>query len=130
MATSLDQLGYAALSRGDPPEAEAYFDNSLGLYQAEEDRAGMGRSLAGLASVAVASGRWELAAHLFGVVESLDVADDVRRTPLARARYEQDVAAVRARLGGDDRAIATAWAAGAGRPLGEALRDLGHSLVP
>jgi predicted ATPase/DNA-binding XRE family transcriptional regulator len=119
MATSLDQLGYAALSRGDPPEAGAYFDNSLSLYQAEEDRAGMGRSLAGMASVAVARERWELAAHLFGVVHSLDVADDVRRTPLARARYEQDLAAVRSRL--DDGPVAAAWEAGAGMPLGDVV---------
>jgi predicted ATPase/DNA-binding XRE family transcriptional regulator len=121
MSISLDQLGYAALSRGDGSQAEAYFDNSLTLYRADEDRAGMGRALAGLASVAVAKTRWELAARLFGAVESLRVADDVRRTPLARNRYEQDVAAVRSRLS-QESALADAWRTG-GRTALSAILD-------
>lgn len=115
MATSLDQMGYAALSRGDHPGAEAYFDNSLALYQTEEDRAGIGRSIAGLASVAAARQQWQRAAHLFAAVETLAVADDVRRTPVARALYEQDLAKVRERL--DERLMAEAWRAGSAMPV-------------
>lgn len=118
VAQSFYHIGHVALCAGDSHEAEAYLLRSLALAQTEEDRAGVIRSLAGLASVAVAQRRYERGARVFGAVEALARTNLLRQTPLELEIYDRDLSVIRSRLAKPE--IAAAWISGQAFTLGQA----------
>ncbi|MBN1170799.1 MAG: tetratricopeptide repeat protein [Micromonosporaceae bacterium] len=111
-------LGHLALLVSDHPSALDNFRRSLSLSQIEEDRSAMARSLAGLASVAVAQGQVTRAATLFGAVETFAEEHVLRLTPLESTVHQRDVEQVKARL--SDSGVVSAWSSGRCMTLGQA----------
>ena len=71
---TLHNLGYVVLRQGDTPQAAAFFEQSLALYQALKRKHGITECLIGLAAVAVVTGQptsARRAARLFGAAEGL-----------------------------------------------------------
>ena len=127
VGVALASLGYAAYYRGDAARAAALFGESLTLRREHGNQEGIALCLAGLAQVAALAGQPERAARLFGAADRLLEAGGVRWSPADRDRYEADRAAVRAALGEERFAAASA----AGQELSpeaaiaEALEALG-----
>jgi tetratricopeptide (TPR) repeat protein len=113
-------LAYAALRRGHPDRAQALFAQSLTAFRALDDLWGAAACLEGLAAVQTDAGR---AARLFGAAEGLRAAMHAHPMPADRIEYQRSVAALRARLNGDE--LATAWAEGRTLSLEEAVAEAG-----
>ena len=62
MAAALGNLGLIARDQGDADVAEGYLEQSLALWRELGDRVGIGWALTGLAMVARAQGRLDVAA--------------------------------------------------------------------
>jgi hypothetical protein len=77
--------------------------------------------LEGLARVAVAQGRMERAARLFGTAAALRVDRGWPLPPVKRAELDRTVAAAREALG--EEAFTAAWVRGHTLPLKEAITD-------
>jgi non-specific serine/threonine protein kinase len=94
---------------------------SLALNRDLGNRAGIARSLAGLAWLAAVRGQIERAVRLFGQVEALGEATGLVMTAQERPLYERVMSMARAALSGE--AFTAAWAAGRAMTLEEAVAD-------
>ena len=108
------------MGRGDARRAEGLYRESLGLWREHRDARLAVASLEGLARVAVAHGRPERAARLFGAADGWRAA--AGEAVLAHIpRQEAERAAARAALGAS--AFEAAWAEGRAMPPEEAVED-------
>ena len=82
-------------------------------------REGVARSLAELASVALAQARPERAARLFGAGEAMREMVNAPLPPADRVDYDRQLAALRMEL--DETAFAAAWAQGRAMTLEQAI---------
>ena len=119
VARLLGNLALVELSGGDRARAAALCRESLTLYRRLGDAWALGRYLPILAASAIGEGHPERAARLFAAAVALREHLGVSLPPVARARHDQTVAAVRAAL--DERAFASAWEAGAAMSVEQAL---------
>jgi hypothetical protein len=94
---------------------------SLALNRDLGNRAGIARSLAGLAWLAAVRGQIERAVRLFGQVEALGEATGLVMTAQERPLYERVMSMARAALSGE--AFTAAWAAGRAMTQEEAVAD-------
>jgi len=74
-----------------------------------------------LAEVASLLGQPERAARLFGAVEAVREASNIRLSPLRRAEYDRIVGGILAQL--DEVAFAEAWAQGRAMPLEQVIEE-------
>ena len=120
-------LGHVALARGDHQRAQHLFADSLSLWQELGNKTGILLSLAGVASVADARGRFEAAARLLGATFALfdftlfDTSSMLLDAPASafRAVFDRAVANTRANL--DEERFAAAWVEGQGMTLEQAM---------
>jgi tetratricopeptide (TPR) repeat protein len=127
VAYVLQSLGDAAIGQGDWQLAQSWCEQSLRLRRELGDLRGIADCLEALAHIAGARKEDETAASLWGAAAALRQTISIPLPPYQRARYEADVAAVRARLG--EAGWAAAWAAGQARPL-PTITGLVHSPRP
>jgi tetratricopeptide (TPR) repeat protein len=106
----LVRMGYIAVRRGDMAGARATFEQSLTGFKQTGRKIGITFVLEGLASLAVAQSRLELALRLFAWADATREAIGDTRPPVEQAEVDRDLASIRAQL--DETAIAAAWAEG------------------
>jgi predicted ATPase/class 3 adenylate cyclase len=111
MAFVLHTLGYVALLEGDLEHARARLEESLLRFQELGDLSGIGDSLEGLAHVAARRGEDRRAVVLWAAGESIRVEAGARADPSEAASHEDELSAVRIRLG--EAGVAAAWVEGA-----------------
>jgi hypothetical protein len=107
------------LRGGDYQRALALFQESLVLRKMLGGREGVARSLAELASVALAQARPERAARLFGAAEAMREMVNVPLPPADRVDYDRQLAVLRIDL--DETTFAAAWAEGRAMTLEQAI---------
>jgi hypothetical protein len=107
---ALDNLGWAALLRGDHERAEALHEQSLVLCKELGDRLIGSESLEGLACSAGIRGDGERAARLFGASEALREALSYRQVPGEHALREPYLMAARTSIASE--VWETAWKEG------------------
>ena len=117
-------MGYLAQYRGNDEETIRCFTESLMLFQEMDIKDGIGGCLVGWAGVMVKEGQAEQAARLIGAVETLRETNGLHTTPVARAEYEHNEAAIRTQLG--EAAFEAARSAGRVMPI-EAAIDIALS---
>jgi non-specific serine/threonine protein kinase len=103
-------MGWTMLERGEGGGAAAFFHEALPLHLEAGNRRGLAGCLTGLAALALARGRPEVAARLLGAADAIDGAGGAVRPPVLQRRHERlsgDIAAALA-----EEAFAAAWAAG------------------
>ena len=131
-AEALAHLGSVALRMGAYHESLSFYQQSLALNREQGYKYGIIEDLAGLAEMASLLGQPEQAAWLFGAVEALREARDIRLSPLRRAEYDRTVDGIRAQL--DEATFAEAWNEGRAMPLDEVLAAkaavMGAALLP
>jgi len=115
---ALDNLGWAALMRGDQEHAEVLHRESLALSRQLGDQLVAAEALDGLACSASARGEAERVARLFGAAEALREAVGYRQEPREHALREPYLVAARPRL--SEARWDAAWAEGGGLGLEEA----------
>src|SRR5204862_1422625 len=120
-ALCLYNLGGSVLHQGDERRAAACFAEGLTLSQAIGDQYGIAMNLAGMAGVAAARRLPEHSARLFGVAEALFDALGIVVEPVDRAEYDRNLAIARAQL--DKATFASAWAAGQGLTIDQAVAE-------
>jgi non-specific serine/threonine protein kinase len=120
-AAALLALANAVKGSGDLARAEALARQSLTLAGPLGTRRLLAMALETLAGTAAAAGRSARAARLFGAAEALRDAFGMPRPAPEQARYEDDVAAARAALGGEQ--FAVHWAAGRELSVEQALQE-------
>ncbi len=116
---SLTNVATVCARLGRHERAVVLFEESLALARRLGDRATITDAVEGLAEVAAALAHMGRAARLFAAVEALRAATGDPQSPAERARYDRNIAAVRASLGDDP--FATAWAAGRSMTLEETI---------
>jgi predicted ATPase/DNA-binding CsgD family transcriptional regulator len=116
---NLANLGWVTLRLGDSEGAEAYFRDSQQLAEQIRYKSLLIDTLAGLAGVAVFSGKTELAARLLGAVEAQKEAYRDALCAADLADYQACVAAAQAQL--DPAAFAGLWAEGRELTLEQAI---------
>jgi non-specific serine/threonine protein kinase len=119
IAMSLSLLGVMESYLGNNAAARILHKESLVLYRELGDKKSIAESLPGLAVVAQAGGRPQLATKLLGAVEALLEHIDARLDPIERADFDRTLAAARAQL--DEAAFAKAWAEGQAMTLEQAI---------
>ena len=119
LAEALTHLGTLALQVSDSQQSAALYQQSLALNRVLGNRDGIAEDLAGLAEVASLLGQPERAARLFGAVEALREASNIKLSPLRRAAYDRTVGGIRVHL--DESAFRAAWSHGRGMPLEQAI---------
>ena len=112
-------MAYTALRQGDMAEARATFEQSLTGYKAAGSKLDIAFVLEGLASLAVAQSRPELALRLFAWADATREVIDALRPPVEQAEVDRDLATIRAQL--DEAAIAAARAEGRAMTLEQAI---------
>jgi hypothetical protein len=95
---ALDNLGWAALMRGDLEQAVALHRESLALSRQLGDKLVGAEALEGLACSASARGEAERVSRLFGAAEALREAVGYQQEPRESALRESYLAAARPRL--------------------------------
>jgi predicted ATPase/DNA-binding SARP family transcriptional activator/Tfp pilus assembly protein PilF len=117
----LFNLAWVSLHRGNYQKAIAQFEESLKLNREYGDTIGMVECLGGFAAILGMTGKPELAARLFGAVESLlessGIAGRIERSD--QIEYDHYSAAVRAQL--DEETFARAWRLGRAMTLEQAI---------
>ncbi len=111
---SLTNVAAVATRLGDYERAVTLFEESLLLARQLGDKATVTDIVEGLAEVARGQGDMGRAARLFAGVEALRAATGDPLSPAERARYDRNVAAVRAALG--EPCFATLWRDGQAMP--------------
>jgi DNA-binding CsgD family transcriptional regulator/tetratricopeptide (TPR) repeat protein len=114
-------LGTIAYRQGEYAQAEAFLREAIAGRWALHDLWEIGEPLDDLADVAGVSGRWSLAARLYGAVDGLREMLGQKIAPVYQAEYERELAVSRTALG-DDRFFAE-WSAGRARPLEETIAE-------
>jgi len=117
----LHSLGDALRASGDNTGAAVRYREGLVLAQETEDTKLATDCLAGLAGLAVEAGRHEVAARLFGAVETLRETVGLPRSRYELERQNKDMAAVREALGTE--ADAEARTAGRALPMETAASE-------
>lgn len=119
----LGQLGYSALARGDVGLARARFADSAHAYLRIKDREGLTYTLDGLAAVAFAQGRPELAAKAVGAADATRKLIGVEVYPLMQRTVRAPLmSAVQAALGNP--AFEASRSAGTETEPDEAIEEL------
>jgi len=116
-----------SLPQGNNDQAAASFAESLTLSRETGSRWMSEECLEGLARLALATGRSDRAARLFGAAEVVRETLGHRFAPADQADHEQYVASTRARL--EKRAFAAAWAEGRAMTLEQAV-EYGLTVTP
>ncbi|HLO14763.1 MAG TPA: tetratricopeptide repeat protein [Anaerolineales bacterium] len=119
IAMSLSLLGVMEGYLGNNATARILHEESLMLYRELGDKKNIAESLPGLAAVAQADGRSQLATKLLGAVEALLEHIDARLDPIERADFDRTLAAARAQL--DEAAFAKAREEGRAMTLEQAI---------
>lgn len=124
----LVRMGYIALRQGDVAEARATFEQSLTGYKAAGSNIGIAFVLEGLASLAVAQSRPELALRLFAWADATqEVIDDVR--PLVeQADVDRDIITIHSRL--NETVFSAAYAEGRAMPMEQAIAEALNGTSP
>jgi predicted ATPase/DNA-binding CsgD family transcriptional regulator/transcriptional regulator with XRE-family HTH domain len=94
----LHNQGYVALGTRDYPAARDLFAESLRRQHAAGNTAGIAEGLGGLAALAVAQGRLERAARLFGAAETIRASSPAPIWPAERFEIDRHTEELRARL--------------------------------
>ena len=115
----LVRMGYIALRQGDLASARATFEQSLTGYKAAGSKLDIAFVLEGLASLAVAQSRSELALRLFAWADAAREAIGDTRPPVEQAEVDRDLATIRMQL--DETAFAAAHAEGWAMSMEQAL---------
>jgi predicted ATPase/DNA-binding SARP family transcriptional activator len=122
LAYTLLALGDAARQEGGYEKAEGLYKRSLVLQRHMADRDGMAACLERVAGVRRVLGQPDLAARLFAAAAALRGGSGTPVALLDVDQNEQQIAAVRAALGGE--ALSVAWAAGRALPLEQAIAEV------
>lgn len=121
LALAFNDLGVYAELRGDGPTALAHYRESLALNLTIDETVYVAHPLAGLASIACATGEVELAARLLGVVAQIHETHHTVAWLLEQERDRQTAATVREALG--DERLGKALASGRKMAVGDAVRE-------
>ncbi|HEY0606505.1 MAG TPA: tetratricopeptide repeat protein [Herpetosiphonaceae bacterium] len=121
VASSLTNLGLVSCMQGNAATAGTYFAQSLVMYQELGRKQGIGLCLVGIAGVAGACGRPDLAVRLSGATTMLLDAIGVQLDRIDRANYERILAAAQEQLSPVQ--FATAWAEGQMLTLDQAIAE-------
>jgi non-specific serine/threonine protein kinase len=119
--------GYTALELGEPNRAAMLLREALNLGVRRADLVDVNTALEGLATVAVASGKPEMAIRLFGAASALRDEIVMPMAPTERAYFVPIRDRLRETLG--DARFATAWAEGRAWPRDLAVADALSLLV-
>jgi non-specific serine/threonine protein kinase len=111
LAYTLRRLGQVVCREGDFEKAVLLCGESLSLNQGLRDERGVMACLSAFAGIAVARGKFVVAARLLGAVESFLGRLGIRLLPIDEIEYEHNVAALREKLA--RRTLEQAWATGA-----------------
>lgn len=118
-AITLINLGRLALRRGELSRAAQIYAEGLTLRWADGDQISVASCLRGLAQTAVRSGQYERGVRLFAAAVALREAIGAGET--RSSGVEEPLAAARALL--DERAFASAWAAGKALTIEDAVNE-------
>jgi predicted ATPase/class 3 adenylate cyclase len=125
-ATCLKSLADLALERGDHAAASRHYREAVAIYRTVKLKLGIVGCIEGLAGIALATNQPRTAARLLGAAEATVELMGATFHWGARARFERDLAATRARL--DEGAFQAARAEGRSMSLEQAIADaLGES---
>jgi predicted ATPase len=122
LAEVLITRGQIVQAQGDRVAAQAALTEALQLAWAVGPRLLVAAALEGLASMVVAQGHAELAAHLLAAASALRVQMGTPVRPVDQAAVEQTLATARSTLGDD--AFAAAWAEAQALPLEQILKTI------
>jgi tetratricopeptide (TPR) repeat protein len=125
---ALHAWGFVTWQQGDLDTGRARLEESMALFREMGHRYGLARSLERLAGLALAQQQAERAARLYSAAASLRDAIGSPLGPLGQTELDQDVAAIRAALGGT--AFARAWAEGTAMTLEQALEHAQGRAAP
>ncbi len=131
IAWAARNLGLVEIYRGNHARAAEVVSESVAICAELGDRWGATTSLSLMAMLAAAVGQHARAARLFAATATIQTAVCLRLGPVYGARYEGDLATVRAGLG--EAAFAAAWAEGEAMTLEAAVADgrrLAERLTP
>ncbi len=128
LAGALQNLGHTCLHLGNLERAEALFDESMALQQAQRNTPGMVECLIGFAAIAVARGLPAAGARLLAAVAATGWEGRAWEWPATRMEYEQALALVRAQL--REAEFQAEQAAGRARSLEQAVEDALHLRLP
>ncbi len=112
-------LGLVALRLGDYSQAARLLRDSLTAHQELGNKAGIAQTLASFADLSLAEGQAARATTLLGVADWLLHSLGAILPPVEQARQRDILAAARAAL--DEAGFATAWSAGLGLNLDQAV---------
>jgi predicted ATPase/class 3 adenylate cyclase len=110
MAGNKHKLGYIAQYRGDYQKAAGLFVESLSMQRDMGNRQGVAECLAGLASVAVVTGRLKTGVRLFAATEESLAEIGAPLGPADRAEMDRELSVARAQLA--EEAYSLAWSEG------------------
>jgi DNA-binding CsgD family transcriptional regulator len=128
LAGTLQNLGHTCLHLGNVERAQALFDESMALQQAQGNTPGMVECLIGFAAIAVARGLPAAGARLLAAVAATGWEGRAWEWPATRMDYEQALARVRAQL--TEAELQAEQAAGRARSLEQAVEDALHLPLP
>lgn len=114
IAQVLVYLGQTATRQGDLEVGAAHQKESLVRFRELGNQQGIAEALEGLAEIAARQGDTQRAVPLWAAAQGLRDRLGMPRSVVEQARYEQETAAVRSRIGAE--AFDEAWADGAGTP--------------
>jgi DNA-binding CsgD family transcriptional regulator len=121
IGTGLWDLGLASLQEGDLPSAARQFGEALGVLRELQDPMTIDAPLVGVAVIAAACGRFEVAGRLLGAVAAIQERTGLVDTPWEQPLWEQAERAIRAALG--DGGFVAAAGAGQARSLAESVAE-------
>jgi tetratricopeptide (TPR) repeat protein len=119
LALAIRRLGQLALHEGDYDTAVALCENSLKLNYEIEDLRGIIACISAFAAIALARGQVQIAAQLFGAVQTLLSAMNFRFLRLDRIEYERNLAALHAQF--DQASLENSRASGAAMTIEQAV---------
>jgi non-specific serine/threonine protein kinase len=122
IAPILLNLGNVAYRQGTYQRARTLYLESLAAYRRRDDPVGIARCLDGLALVAAMDGRREQAARMLGAAAALRISAGAVIPPANRARYDADLAGVRAAM--TPEAFQAAWKIGQNMDLRQAIDEM------
>ena len=102
VASLLHNLGHTYLQLGQSDCAEAHFNESLSIHQAQQNMAGMAECLIGFAALAVARGLPGAGARLLAVIGASGWEGRIRPWPATRMAYDQTLALARSQSSAAD----------------------------
>ncbi len=111
--------GWLARLQGNYRQASKFFKQGLLLWQEVQDKRHIAECLEGLAGVALALGHVERAVRLFGATEMIREVTESPLSPVERANYGHDIAALRTQLSKTN--LINLWAEGRAMTLEQAI---------